>query len=169
MLEGFNDYMNQTVKDDQEIIRQYGPGLNSILQARIDANVAAIEDHRNTYLQGYFQKFPLARQTESGLVYHELEAGTGASPTPESTVYVHYQGKFLDGKIFDSSIERGEPINFPLKHVIQGWQEGLLLMKVGGKAQLVVPPNLGYGEKGAPPTIPPNASLIFDVHLLSVE
>ena len=169
MLDGFNDFMNQRVTNEQQIMQQYGPGLNAILQGRIDATVAALEQQRNAFLDGYFKEFPKAERTSSGLVYNEIVAGTGESPTLESTVRVHYQGKFFDGKVFDSSIQRGEPISFPLNGVIQGWQEGLLLMKVGGKAQLVIPSELAYGERGAPPSIPSNASLVFDVELLAIE
>lgn len=110
-------------------------------------------------------------KTASGLEYIEVEAGTGAQAEAGKTVSVHYTGKFQDGKIFDSSISRGEPISFPLGagRVIKGWDEGIALMKVGGKAQLVIPPHLAYGESGAGGVIPPNAILVFDVELVSVD
>ena len=110
-------------------------------------------------------------KTQSGLEYIEVEAGTGAQAKAGSVVSVHYTGKFQDGKVFDSSISRGEPITFPLGkgNVIKGWDEGIALMKVGGKAQLVIPPNLAYGEKGAGGVIPPNATLVFDVELVSIK
>lgn len=92
-----------------------------------------------------------------------------AQPTSASTVLVHYHGTFTNGKVFDSSVDRGEPIEFPLKNVIAGWQEGVAKMKVGGKATLVVPSNLAYGDRGAPPTIPPGATLKFDVELINVK
>ncbi|MBI3152019.1 MAG: FKBP-type peptidyl-prolyl cis-trans isomerase, partial [Chloroflexi bacterium] len=90
-------------------------------------------------------------KTSSGLEYIELEVGTGAQAEAGKTVSVHYTGKFQDGKVFDSSVARGEPITFQLGrgNVIKGWDEGIALMKVGGKAQLIIPPDLGYGERGA--------------------
>jgi peptidylprolyl isomerase len=110
-------------------------------------------------------------KTASGLEYIEVEPGTGAQAESGKTVSVHYTGKFQDGKVFDSSVSRGEPIKFPLGagRVIKGWDEGIALMKEGGKAQLVIPPHLAYGESGAGGVIPPNATLVFDVELVSVD
>ena len=107
-------------------------------------------------------------KTQSGLEYIEIEAGTGTQAAAGKSVSVHYTGKFQDGKVFDSSIPRGEPITFPLGrgNVIKGWDEGIALMKVGGKAQLIIPPDLAYGERGAGGVIPPNATLVFDVDLI---
>ncbi len=108
--------------------------------------------------------------TSSGLQYHEVQAGHGEQPQPGSIVAVHYRGMLADGSVFDSSYERGEPIRFPLGAgmVIAGWDEGIALMRVGGKARLVIPPHLGYGAMGYPPVIPPNATLTFDVELVEV-
>jgi FKBP-type peptidyl-prolyl cis-trans isomerase len=110
-------------------------------------------------------------KTASGLEYTEVEEGTGAQAEVGKNVSVHYTGKFPDGKVFDSSLSRGEPITFTLGagRVIKGWDEGIALMKEGGKAQLVIPPELAYGERGAGGVIPPNATLVFEVELVSVR
>ena len=105
---------------------------------------------------------------DSGLQYKVIEAGKGATPTADSTVKVHYRGTLIDGTQFDSSYDRGEPVSFPVKGVIAGWTEALQLMKEGDKWQLVIPPELAYAERGAPPVIPPNSALIFEVELLKV-
>ena len=107
--------------------------------------------------------------TPSGLVYRSLKDGKGASPTAADTVKVHYRGTFPDGKEFDSSYKRGEPIEFPLNGVIKCWTEGVQKMKIGGKAKLTCPASIAYGERGAGGgVIPPNATLQFEVELLGI-
>lgn len=109
--------------------------------------------------------------TDSGLKYHDFEVGEGPSPEEGQTVFVHYTGWLEDGTKFDSSIDRGQPFSFVLGvgNVIPGWDEGVATMKVGGKRQLVIPPELGYGDQGAGGVIPPGATLVFEVELLDVK
>ena len=109
--------------------------------------------------------------TASGLEYVDLVVGTGAQPAAGQTVSVHYTGWLTDGRKFDSSLDRGQPLVFPVGRgrVIKGWDEGVGSMKVGGKRKLTIPPHLGYGASGAGGVIPPNATLVFEVELLGVQ
>jgi FKBP-type peptidyl-prolyl cis-trans isomerase FkpA len=109
-----------------------------------------------------------AQKTASGLVYQPTGAGTGAAPKASDTVKVHYEGKFVDGKVFDSSRERNEPATFPLNGVIPCWTEAVQLMKVGGKAHVTCPPELAYGDEGRPPQMRGGATLVFDIELLDI-
>lgn len=111
---------------------------------------------------------PGAIKTESGLIYRDITPGTGPSPTPNNTVRVNYRGTLPDGTEFDSSYKRNQPAEFPLNGVIKCWTEGLQRMKVGGKAILVCPANIAYGEQGRAPVIPPGATLTFDIELLGI-
>jgi FKBP-type peptidyl-prolyl cis-trans isomerase FkpA len=109
--------------------------------------------------------------TKSGLKYTDLKVGDGAEAKKGDTVEVHYTGTLTDGKKFDSSVDRGKPFEFPLGagRVIKGWDEGVAGMKIGGKRKLTIPPELGYGARGAGNVIPPNATLIFEVELLAIK
>jgi peptidylprolyl isomerase len=109
--------------------------------------------------------------TSTGLKYIDMEVGNGASPQSGQQVVVHYSGYLTNGTKFDSSVDRGEALAFAIGagEVIQGWDEGIMSMKVGGKRKLIIPSHLGYGASGSPPVIPPNAELIFDVELLEVK
>ncbi len=109
--------------------------------------------------------------TESGLKYEDLNEGTGQAAKSGDTVDVHYTGWLTNGTKFDSSVDRGKPFSFQLGagRVIKGWDEGVAGMKVGGKRKLTIPPNLGYGSRGAGGVIPPNAELVFDVELLKIK
>lgn len=118
------------------------------------------------------ERYPDAtiNETPSGLKYIIVTEGSGPAPQPGEVVSVHYTGSLDDGSVFDSSVERGEPFQFQVGvgDVIAGWDEGLLLMRVGGKAILIIPPDLGYGAGGYPPVIPPNVTLHFEVELLEI-
>jgi peptidylprolyl isomerase len=110
-------------------------------------------------------------KTPTGLEIEDVLEGEGDTPQPGKTVVVHYTGRLTDGKKFDSSVDRGQPFQFQIGvgQVIKGWDEGVMSMKVGGKRVLTIPPELGYGARGAGGVIPPNATLVFDVELLQVK
>lgn len=114
-------------------------------------------------------KKPNVKKTESGVYYEILTAGEGEIPSSKNTVTVHYHGTFIDGKVFDSSVDRGETIQFGVTQVIQGWQDILVLMPVGSKWRVYIPASLAYGEMGSPGAIPPNSTLIFDIELFDFE
>jgi FKBP-type peptidyl-prolyl cis-trans isomerase FklB len=153
-----------TMAECQAVVRKNDELKNA---ARIEEGKKALEAGKN-FLEENKTKDGVT-ETESGLQYKELVAGTGVSPEATDKVTVHYTGKLIDGTVFDSSVERGEPIQFPLNGVIRGWTEGLQLMKEGGKAELVIPSDLGYGPRGSGASIPPNSVLVFEVELISVD
>merc|ERR1719464_712029 len=121
-----------------------------------------------TFIENFLDCNDEAIKTDSGLVFYPMTEGTGKSPTASNEVEVHYHGMLIDGTVFDSSVDRGETIKFPLSGVIKGWTEGLQLMKEGGKATLVIPSDLAYGDQGSGDTIPPGATLKFEVELFKV-
>jgi len=139
----------------------YGPMLMQLQQDREAPVIAA-------YLESERKK-PGAKQTDSGLIFTSVEAGEGASPATGSKVTVHYTGMLHDGTVFDSSTARGTPAEFVVGKVIACWNEALTMMKPGGKARLVCPAKIAYGDSGVPGAIPPGAVLTFDVELISVE
>jgi FKBP-type peptidyl-prolyl cis-trans isomerase len=139
-------------------------GCNQPTQSGSNANSAPAATDANTTPSSEM------RTTSSGLKYQVLKQGTGTvSPKATDTVKVHYHGMLLNGTVFDSSVQRNEPISFPLNQVIAGWTEGLQLMKVGDKFKFEIPANLAYGERSPSPLIPPNSTLVFEVELLGIE
>jgi FKBP-type peptidyl-prolyl cis-trans isomerase len=146
---------------------EYIPKVQALQQARM-AVVAEKAAAAGVAFLDNAAKEAGATKTASGMVIKQTKPGTGASPAASDQVKVHYEGRLIDGKVFDSSIARGEPATFPLSGVISCWTEGVQTMKVGGKAQLICPANLAYGANGSPPTIPPQATLVFDVELLEI-
>jgi FKBP-type peptidyl-prolyl cis-trans isomerase FkpA len=146
---------------------EYIPKVQALQQARM-AVVAEKAAAAGVAFLDNAAKEAGATKTTSGMVIKQTKPGTGATPAASDQVKVHYEGRLIDGKVFDSSIARGEPATFPLSGVIACWTEGVQTMKVGGKAQLVCPANLAYGANGSPPTIPPQSTLVFDVELLEI-
>jgi FKBP-type peptidyl-prolyl cis-trans isomerase FkpA len=145
----------------------YGPKLRDLAQSRSSAGAASEKATGAEYLsRAALEKG--AVKTPAGFVYQEISPGKGASPVPSDTVRVHYKGTFVDGTVFDSSIDRGQPAVFALGGVIPCWTQGVGMMKVGGKAKLVCPSDLAYGDQGKPPTIKPGSTLVFEVELLDI-
>jgi FKBP-type peptidyl-prolyl cis-trans isomerase FkpA len=143
----------------------YGPKVNELAQQRA---AAAAEDAKKKG-QEFTEKVAKekdATKTPSGIVIRTITPGTGASPTADDVVKVHYEGKLIDGTVFDSSLKRGEPVEFPLKGVVPCWTEALQTMKKGQKAQVVCPSAVAYGDRGQPPVIPPGATLSFEIELI---
>jgi FKBP-type peptidyl-prolyl cis-trans isomerase FkpA len=142
------------------------------LQAFGKSRQMASAEQEKTASAAYLEKMaaePGATKGPSGYVMKTIAEGTGASPTAADTVTVHYHGTLRDGTVFDSSVERGEPAEFPLGHVIPCWTEALQQMKVGGKYKLTCPAEIAYGDRGSPPAIKPGAALTFEVQLLDVK
>ncbi len=146
----------------------YKQQISELAQARI--KIAA--DKEKAKSKEFLEKAAKEKgavKTDSGLIYIPITPGTGKQPKSTDVVKVHYAGTLVDGKEFDNSIKRGQPIEFPLNQVIKCWSEGVSKMKVGGKAKLVCPSNVAYGDEGRPPIIPGGATLIFEVELLDTK
>jgi len=146
-------------------LETYGPKVDELAQKRAASAADASKKKGQEFLDNA-AKQTAATKTPSGIVIRTITPGTGPSPTAEDVVKVHYEGKLVDGTVFDSSIKRGQPIEFPLKGVVPCWTEALQTMKKGGKAQIVCPSSLAYGDRGSPPVIPPGATLSFEVELI---
>ena len=148
-------------------VAAYGPKLQELAKAR-SAQVAETEKKASEEYLTKEAEEKGAVKSSSGLIYTDITPGKGASPTADNTVKVNYKGTLRDGTVFDSSYDRGQPVTFPLKQVIPCWTEGLQKMKVGGKAKLVCPAAIAYGDKSPTPLIKPGAALTFEVELLEI-
>jgi FKBP-type peptidyl-prolyl cis-trans isomerase FkpA len=148
-------------------VNEWVPKLQPFAQARS----ARVAEQQKSSSKAYLAKAatePGALKTESGLIYKDLQPGTGASPKASDTVKVNYRGALIDGTEFDSSYKRNQPAQFPLSGVIRCWTEGVQKMKVGGKARLVCPSDIAYGDTGHPPGSPGGATLVFEIELLEI-
>lgn len=153
-------------------IEDVGPQLDKFMQAKQAEYTAKLKVKGKGESTQFFADVKAKKGVvalESGLCYEIVKEGVGAFPKVTDTVKVHYTGTLVDGKKFDSSVDRGEPAEFPLNGVIKGWTEGLQKINKGGKIKLYVPSDLAYGDEGRPPTIPPSATLIFEVELLDIR
>jgi FKBP-type peptidyl-prolyl cis-trans isomerase FkpA len=162
---GINDGVTGVKSDIKP--EEYGPKVQALQQARLAVAGEKAAAAGVAFLDKASKEAGVTK-TASGIVIKHTKVGTGASPAATDQVKVHYAGRLIDGKEFDSSIARGEPATFPLNGVIPCWTEGVQTMKVGGKAQFICPATLAYGERGSPPTIPPQSTLVFDVELLDI-
>jgi FKBP-type peptidyl-prolyl cis-trans isomerase FkpA len=145
----------------------YQQKINQLAQTRMKINAEKQKVKSRDFLESAAKEAGV-QKTTSGLIYIPIKEGTGIRPNAADTVRVHYTGTFVDGKVFDSSVKRGKPAEFKLDQVIKCWTEGVAMMKVGGKAKLLCPASIAYGEQGRPPVIPGEAALIFEVELLDV-
>jgi FKBP-type peptidyl-prolyl cis-trans isomerase FkpA/FKBP-type peptidyl-prolyl cis-trans isomerase FklB len=162
---GLNDGLNH--RSPSVDLDAYSPKVQALQRTRL----AMLEQREKQAGQAYLEAAaatPGAQKTPTGIVYIPLTAGTGASPERTDRVIVNYEGKLINGTVFDSSIKRGQPGTFSLSAVIPCWTEALQLMKVGGKSRFVCPAILAYGERGAPPVVNPGATLVFEVELLEI-
>jgi len=148
-------------------VEAYSPKVQALANARREAQGVKLAADAKVFVEKA-AKEKGAVKTASGLIYLSQREGKGAKPAASDKVKVHYTGTLVNGVVFDSSYKRGQPTEFPLTGVIKCWTEGIQLMKAGGKAKLVCPPAVAYGERGAGGLIPPNATLVFDVELLEV-
>jgi FKBP-type peptidyl-prolyl cis-trans isomerase len=158
-------------KDSPYELEKIGPAMDEYMQKKQQAYLGKLKDKNSSANTSFFNKLKDNKaivELPSGLRYEVVKAGTGPAPKPTETVKVHYTGTLIDGSVFDSSVQRGEPAEFPLDQVIAGWTEGIQKVTKGGKIKLYVPPHLAYGDDGRP-GIPPGSTLIFDVELLDIK
>ncbi|MDX1389035.1 MAG: FKBP-type peptidyl-prolyl cis-trans isomerase, partial [Acidobacteriota bacterium] len=154
-------------RDPQVDLNEYRMKIQGMVQAKMLAAAEKEKEESNAYVETMSKKDG-AQMTTSGAIYFEVEAGDGAAPAATDRVTVHYHGTLPDGTVFDSSVDRGEPVTFSLNGVVPCFSEGIQMMKVGGKAKLVCPSDTAYGDRGSPPLIKPGAAINFDVELIEI-
>ncbi len=162
--------LDDTVSGKKPVVEPeaYQQKINQFAQGRMKVTAEKQKEKSKAFLDSA-AKEKGAQKSASGLIYVPVKEGTGTQPKETDTVKVHYTGTLIDGKVFDSSVKRGQPAEFPLNQVIKCWTEGVAKMKVGGKAKLVCPSSIAYGDEGRPPTIPGGATLVFEIELLDVK
>ena len=165
VIQGLRDSV--TDAEPKVALNEYGPRIQLLAQERASA-ASSVEKQASEAWVAEQAGQPGAERSATGVVFIPITEGSGANPTATSTVRVHYHGTLRDGSVFDSSVERNEPISFPLNGVIPCWTEGVQKIKVGGKAKLVCPSETAYGDQGSG-SIPPGAALAFEVELLAIE
>lgn len=177
VVEGFSAMLNgksqMTTQEIEKTISEFNTKMAKAEQEKLEKEIVSNTEAGDKFRQE-FEKKDGVKKTASGLLYKIEKEGTGKAPTAEDTVVVHYRGKLIDGREFDSSYSRNEPATFPLSGVIKGWTEGLQMIKEGGKATLVIPPELAYGETNIPGGkdrvgISPKSTLVFDVELVEIQ
>ena len=147
----------------------YQPKIQTMFKDRMQKVADKAKAGGQEFIDNFMKNNKNAKKTASGLVYEIIKEGNATKPKADETVEVHYHGTLTSGEVFDSSVERGKTISFPLNRVIKGWTEGLQLIGEGGKIKLVIPPELGYGDQGAPPKIPGGSTLVFEVELFKIQ
>lgn len=167
IVQGLRDSAKGQENKDIDIAT-YRSKVQGIFRARMEKNTDKFKNEGKAYLEKFISKEG-GQKTASGIGYKVLKPGTGAKPKATDTVEVHYHGTLIDGKVFDSSVDRKKKISFPLNRVIKCWTEGMQLVGIGGKIRLVCPSDLAYGDQGAPPKIPGGSTLVFDVELFSIK
>lgn len=172
-LQGMTDALSNkksrlSQAESNQVMMNFQASMRAKAQEKEDKLSSANIDAGKAYFKSYKAKDG-AVSLDSGIVYRVIKKGTGAQPTVDDTVVAHYTGKLVDGRVFDSSVQRGEPATFPLKNVIKGWQEVVPLMGVGAKWEVVIPPQLAYGERGPGGIIGPNSTLVFEIELIEIK
>lgn len=166
---GVTDILNQNdLRLSEEDMQAVMAAVQQEVQQR-DAEMREATANQGDEYRASYAGQDGVESTASGVLYKVITSGDGAIPTLEDAVTVHYRGTLIDGTEFDSSYNRNQPTTFPLGTIIPGWQEVLQLMPTGSKWEVVIPPQLAYGENGAPPAIPPNATLVFEIELLEIQ
>lgn len=173
LLKGMEDELGGkksalTDKEIEETMQKFQKEMMAKMEQEQKAENEKNRKEGDAFMASYKKK-PGVNSLSNGILYRVLKEGKGQKPTAEQTVKVHYRGTFIDGKEFDSSYKRGQPVEFPLNGVIRGWSEALQHMPVGSKWEIVIPPDLAYGENGAGSVIPPGATLVFEVELLEIK